>query len=504
MKRKALVSWIGNTDLKASTGASADGDGPVANAVSALKFDEIHLLCDYPKEKWRTYVDWLGQRTPAPIKVYQQSLSSPTNFRDIYAAAELVLSALWKAKGGGFEYTFHLSPGTPSMAAVWILLAKTSYPAQLLQSSKEAGVQIADVPFDIAAEFIPDMLRTADERQVALSEAKPPEAAGFEDIVHRSPVMRQLIAEARRAASRSLPILIEGESGTGKELFAQAIHNASPRAAMKFVAVNCGAIPAELLESEFFGHKKGAFSGAVTDRLGHFGEAHRGTLFLDEIGELPKAMQTKLLRAVQQGEVTPVGQSKPVKVDVRIIAATNRTLVEEVAAGRFREDLLYRLAVAVIKLPPIRDRKGDLTLLIDSMLEYVNRQAAAEVGYHSKKLSASARNLLLQHQWPGNVRELQNTLQRASLWSEGENIGPEVVKRALLAVPTSGRHNDAILDRDIEHGVRLDDLMSEVARHYLQRALAQTKGNKTKAAALLGFKSYQTLTNWLARYRVEA
>ena len=504
MTRKALVCWIGNADLKASSGPSADGDGPVANAVSAIEFDEIHLLCDYSKEKWKRYVDWLGLRTTVPIKVYQQSLSSPTNFRDIYTAAESVLSTLWKAKGAGFEYTFHLSPGTPSMAAVWILLAKTSYPAQLLQSSKEAGVQVADVPFDIAAEFIPDMLRTADERQVALSEAKPPEAAGFEDIVHRSPVMKQLIAEARRAASRSLPILIEGESGTGKELFAQAIHNASPRAAMKFVAVNCGAVPTELLESEFFGHKKGAFSGAVADHLGHFGEAHRGTLFLDEIGELPKAMQTKLLRAVQQGEVTPVGQSKPLKVDVRIIAATNRTLIEEVAADRFREDLFYRLAVAVIKLPPIRERKSDLTLLIDTMLEYVNRQANAEPGYQKKKLSVAARNLLLQHYWPGNVRELQNTLQRATLWGEGESIGPEVIKRALLVVRAGGRRSDAILNRDIEVGVNLKHLMAEVARHYLQRALEQTKGNKTQAAALLGFKSYQTLTNWLDRYRMEA
>lgn len=503
MTRQALVSWIGNTDLKASSGGTVDGDGPVANAVSAIKFDEIHLLCDYPKEKWKGYVDWLGKRTPAPIKVHQQSLSSPTNFRDIYTAAESVLSSLWKAKGGGFEYTFHLSPGTPSMAAVWILLAKTSYPAQLLQSSKEAGVQVADVPFDIAAEFIPDMLRTADQRQVSLSEGKPPVAAGFEDIIHRSPAMKQLIAEARRAAGRSLPILIEGESGTGKELFAQAIHNASARADKKFVAVNCGAIPAELMESEFFGHKKGSFSGAVADRLGHFREANGGTLFLDEVGELPKAMQTKLLRALQQGEVTPVGQSNPMKVDVRIIAATNRTLVEEVAAGTFREDLLYRLAVAVIKLPPIRERKGDLTLLIDSTLDYVNQQAAAEPGYQKKRLSASGRNLLLQHHWPGNVRELQNTLQRASLWAEGESIGPEVIKRALLAVPAGARRNDAILDRDIEVGVKLEDLMAQVARHYLQRALEQSKGNKTQAARLLGFKSYQTLSNWLTRYEMD-
>jgi transcriptional regulator with PAS, ATPase and Fis domain len=180
--------------------------------------------------------------------------------------------------------------------------------------------------------------------------------------------MKRVIALARRVAIRSIPVLIEGESGTGKELMARAIHQASPRAAKPFITVNCGAIPPELVESEFFGHRRGSFTGAVSDRKGHFERADGGTLFLDEIGELPKAIQVKLLRTLQEGEVTPVGSSEARKVDVRVVAATNRTLISEVAEGNFREDLFYRLAVAIIKLPPLRERAGDLSLLIDALL----------------------------------------------------------------------------------------------------------------------------------------
>jgi transcriptional regulator with PAS, ATPase and Fis domain len=186
--------------------------------------------------------------------------------------------------------------------------------------------------------------------------------------------MDRLIQRARRVAIRNVSVLIEGESGTGKELLARAIHRASPRKDRPFIAVNCGAIPAELVESELFGHEKGAFTGATQQRTGHFEAADGGTLFLDELGELPGPAQVKLLRTLQEGEVVRLGSSKPTKVDVRIIAATNRTLTEEIASGRFREDLFYRLAVAVLKLPPLRERSGDLGVLIDHLLAQVNRE----------------------------------------------------------------------------------------------------------------------------------
>ena len=346
------------------------------------------------------------------------------------------------------------------------------------------------------------MLQRSDERLSALAMGAADEDAVFESIIHRSAVMKRVIEQARRVAIRSIPVLIEGESGTGKELMARAIHRASLRKDKSFITVNCGAIPPELVESEFFGHKKGSFTGAATERKGHFELAHGGTIFLDEIGELPKLVQVKLLRTLQEGEVTPVGSSEVRKVDVRVIAATNRTLINEVASGNFREDLFYRLAVAIIKLPPLRERAGDLSLLIDALLKQVN-EASAPIGVKPKKISVAAKNLLLQHPWPGNIRELLNTLQRAAVWSDDETVGQEAIRDAILVTPKGQASNDSILNRPLNSVLALEDLMAGVARHYLQRALEQTKGNKTQAAALLGFRNYQTLTNWMEKYEVE-
>jgi len=312
--------------------------------------------------------------------------------------------------------------------------------------------------------------------------------------------MKRVIAQARRIAIRSIPVLIEGESGTGKELMARAIHNASPRVEKPFIPVNCGAIPPELVESEFFGHKKGSFTGAVSHRRGHFERADGGTLFLDEIGELPKAVQVKLLRVLQEGEVTPVGSSDSKKIDVRIVAATNRTLINEVSNGAFREDLFYRLAVAVIKLPPLRERAGDISLLIDTLLQQIN-DFALETGFRHKKISAAAKNLMLQHTWPGNIRELLNTLQRATILSDDEVISLEAIKDAILISPKA-LPSDDILNRSVEQGLDLETLMAKVATHYIERALDHTHNNKTQAAKLLGFGNYQTFTNWMNRYRI--
>jgi transcriptional regulator with PAS, ATPase and Fis domain len=386
------------------------------------------------------------------------------------------------------------------MAAVWILLAKTRFPAELIESSKERGVRTASVPFDISADFLPDLLREPDERLRQDSAAPPPETPEFADIIHRSRVMSRLIQRARRVAVRNVPVLIEGESGTGKEMLARAIHRASARGKSAFIAVNCGAIPSELVESELFGHEKGAFTGADKARRGHFEEADGGTLFLDEIGELPAPAQVKLLRAIQEGEVVKLGASKPVKVDVRLVAATNRTLTEEIAAGRFREDLFYRLAVAVLTIPAVRERTGDLSLLIEHLLGQVNREYKGQPGFAEKKLSAGARNILLSHPWPGNVRELLNTIRRAAIWSDDALISSEDAREALLPASTSARAE--ILGRPLGKGFNLADLQKEVARHYLGRAMDEARGNKTKAAELVGAPSYQTLTNWLDKYEV--
>jgi DNA-binding NtrC family response regulator len=498
--QKVLVAWVGRTDLRAPAESDVVGLGPIAQALDARTFDEVFLLSDYEDRVVAAYLKWLRTRSKVAIEVIREPLSGPTQFGEIYEAATRAVQRALGKSAPDVALTFHLSPGTPAMAAVWILLGKTRFPAELIESSKDHGVRTASVPFDISADFIPDLLREQDERLRLGSASEPPEAPEFADILHRSRVMVRLIQRARRVAVRNIPVLIEGESGTGKEMLSRAIHRSSPRRDRSFVTVNCGAIPAELVESQLFGHEKGAFTDAKERRVGYFEAANGGTLFLDEIGELPPPAQVKLLRVIQEGEVVPLGATKPLKVDVRVIAATNRTLTQEIAGGRFREDLFYRLAVAVLNIPPLRERTGDLALLIDRLLAQVNREAVSEPGYQEKKLSAGAKNLLLSHGWPGNVRELLNTLRRAAIWTDGAAISSEDVREALLPAIASGPQD--VLARPLGGGFDLQALLKGIARSYLQRAMDEARGSKTKAAELVGLPSYQTLTNWLNKYEV--
>ena len=501
---RVMVSWIGYTDLDAAAGKEGIGAGPVAQALSKREYDEVVFISDHKKERAGLYLEWLAEQpklgSPA-IRVEYRELTGPMNFGEIYQIARDVVRGVCKAHGDGLQLTFHLSPGSPAMAAVWILLGKTMFPAELIESSKQAGVKTAEIPFDIAADFIPDLQSSSDARIADQTSGLPPEAPEFGDIFHRSPEMERVIAMARRAAVRAVSVLIQGESGTGKELLARAIHEASPRQG-KFQPVNCGAIPPELVESELFGHEKGVYTDAKTARKGHFEEAHQGTLFLDEIGELPLAAQVKLLRVLQEGEVTPLGAREPVQVDVRVIAATNRDLVADVAEGRFRADLFYRLAVAVINLPPLRERQGDLSLLIDRLLEQINKkERAADASFPEKQLSAAARNVLLGHSWPGNVRELVNTLHRAVIWSAEATITTDDARNSLL--PMAPPAPDELLNKPLGEGLNVRELIATLERHYLTRALEETDGNKTKAAELIGLGNQTTFTNWLKRNGLE-
>ncbi|MCD6297536.1 MAG: sigma-54-dependent Fis family transcriptional regulator [Deltaproteobacteria bacterium] len=499
--KNILVCWIGITDLNAPGNLEHVGLGPVAQAVQAQNYDEVVVVSDYPEAKVSTYIKWLKTQTSSKIVVYYVKLSGPTNFGEIYEATAKVVSSTLKGRKEDISLTFHLSPGTPAMAAVWIILAKTRFPAELIESSKESGVRTASVPFDISADFIPDLLRKPDKQLQSLSAGLPPEAPEFGDIIHRSQVMEKVIVKARRIAPRSVPVLIEGESGTGKELLARAIHKASPRRNQPFITVNCGAIPADLIESELFGHEKGAFTGADRQRKGYFEAADSGTLFLDEVAELPLPAQVKLLRALQEGEIVRVGATQPIKVDVRIISATNRLLFDETSRGRFRSDLFYRLAVAVLHLPPLRNRPGDLSLLIDKLLEQTNREGKKEPGYLHKKITASAKNLMLNHDWPGNIRELQNTILRAAVWSGGPSIGKEDIEDALI--PQPDKNGSDLLNRSLGNGFNLSEPMKILAQYYLKKALNEAHGNKSQAAKLLGLPSYQTLSNWMKKYDIK-
>lgn len=244
---------------------------------------------------------------------------------------------------------------------------------------------------------------------------------GFSDMIAGAPAMRQVVRLGERAAQSDIPILITGESGVGKELVAQSIMAASKRAGGPFVAVNCGAIPENLVESTLFGHEKGAFTGAVGKHAGKFQEADGGTLFLDEIGELPLDMQVKLLRALQEGEVDPVGSKRPVKVNVRIISATNRDLAEQVAAGAFREDLFYRLNVFPIEVPSLRERKDDIPALVRHFIGRFN----AQEGMNIQDAAPETHALLSAFDWPGNVRQLENSVFRAVVLAEDDKLKPE-------------------------------------------------------------------------------
>lgn len=492
MKNQWLISWIGKNDHECAEGLHFGQKGPISSALSShLKFDRVCLLTNYDADRSSQYCDWLQSTTGYIADLWHIPLSSPTNYAEIYESVTSALHSLG-IPNPETELTFHLSPGTPAMAAIWIMLAKTRFPAKLIQTSREQGLEEVNFFFDLAGDFLPEFLKRSNERIERLSSAAPLEAPEFAGIIHQSNAVRRQIQLAQRFSLFDVPVLILGETGTGKELFAEAIHRASSRQKKPFIVVNCGAIPRELANSELFGHKRGAFTGADADRKGCFQEADGGTLFLDEVGDLPLDTQVRLLRALQQKEISPVGVSRPITVDVRIIAATHRDLAADVAAGKFREDLFHRLAVGILRIPALRDRGTDLSLLIDYFIDRINDDTANLPDSPRKTISQSARSILLSHHWPGNIRELYHTLLRASIWTTISTIEADDIREALLVAPDA---NLPILDRPLTEGFNLAAVIEDVERHYITKAMNQCGHRKKMASTLLGYKNYQTLSN---------
>ncbi|MGQ9532166.1 MAG: sigma-54-dependent transcriptional regulator [Desulfotomaculales bacterium] len=387
-------------------------------------------------------------------------------------APSLVILDLKMPEMDGLEVLRRLRKMNPKLPVIMITAYGTIQTA--IEAMKLGAVDYITKPFDL--DELKIVVRKALELSHLITEVaflRAELAARYDRMVGESPAMQEVRRLIARVAGTDATVLITGESGTGKEVAALAIHQNSPRAKGPFIVVNCAALPEPLLESELFGHEKGAFTGAVARKQGRFELADGGTIFLDEIGEMPPAMQVKLLRVLQEKSFERVGGTETIKVDVRVIAATNRDLKAAIQEGKFREDLYYRLNVVPIRMPALRERKEDIPLLVEYFLQKFRPR------YQAHTISPAAMELLRRYHWPGNIRELQNVIERAMIICQGEEILPEHLPPEIQAAP---RPAGGLIVDFPDEGINLEQLEKEL----IIKALEKTGGNQTRAAQLLG------------------
>jgi len=383
-------------------------------------------------------------------------------------AYDFVLLDVWFPNESGIELLAEIRAASPDTAVIMMSGHATIETA--VQATRLGAFDFLEKP--IALERLLVLLRNARTTQALEAENRRLRAPWGAPLVGESRAIRALLDQIARAGPSPARVLISGEHGTGKELVARALHAASPRHAMPFVAVNCAAIPEELFESELFGHERGAFTGATQARRGRFEEAHGGTLMLDEVADLSARAQTKLLRVLQEGELTRVGGSRPIRVDARVVAATNRDLAAAVAAGGFREDLYFRLAVIPLAVPPLRERREDVPLLVEHFLA----QLARETGRGRRSFSPAAMTALARYDFPGNVRELRNLVERLVIMSPAPRVEVSEVEAVL---PAAG---------DDERVAHLSEAVRDFERQQIELALRAEGGHMTRAAARLGLE----------------
>jgi len=393
---------------------------------------------------------------------------------------DVCLCSLQMGAVDGFAVTRALLEADPDAAVVISTHLRDT--AAVVKAMRTGALDYVNEPHEDLDELV-GILRRAARRRGALRHSRElmrsvPSSTHFHDLVGASPVFLDACRQLLRVAGTDASVLIEGESGSGKELAAKAVHSASPRAAGPLMAVNCAALPPELLTSELFGHVRGAFTGAERDRKGLFLAADGGSLFLDEIGLTRGDFQAKLLRAIETGEVRPVGSEENVRADVRIIAASNTALHELVTAGRFRRDLLYRIDVMKIVMPPLRERRGDVELLAAHFLEHF----ASAAGKPVRGFSPLALGALEAHTWPGNVRELRNAIERAVVYDTDGVVGIEDLP------PPISLERDSAGAGALPEGQGLDEATADLQRRMIRRALGEAAGVKAKAARALGLK----------------
>ncbi len=403
---------------------------------------------------------------------------------------QLCLTDMHLPDGSGLDVVQHIQKNYPQTpVAVITAYGSTEMAVTVL---KAGAFDFVSKPVELSR--LRDLVRNA----LKLSGQHRPKEDYEQRLLGQSSVMLELKETIRKLARSQAPVYISGESGTGKEVVARLIHDLSPRAEKPFIPVNCGAIPSELMESEFFGHKKGSFTGATEDKIGLFQAANEGTLFLDEVADLPISMQVKLLRAIQEKTIRPIGHAKEIPVNIRLLSATHKDLATEVAAGRFRQDLFYRINVIQARIPALRERGDDITLLANTFLQ----RLSDEWGMDAPNLSNSARAALKHYPFFGNVRELQNILERALTLCEGHEILPEHLQLPSNQASTSSKtatptQPQIAINPEQISGESLEDYLLGIEKNLIIKALDDTRWNRTAAAKKLGM-TFRSL-----RYRLK-
>ena len=457
--------------------------GPVLSLLAVRNFDQV-ILFDTPNTRENTRLTNIALEVRHPnlnVAVRDLPLNDPTDYLEILAWLRQHYQEISSVHPQA-DYFISVASGTPQMHACWFLLAASGEMPATLLHIRPLKFVTADRPLleevDLTRPGFPEVRSSLAAPEIP--DLPPPDlekAIRQSGIVGDHPSIHKALETCALLAPSAAPVLILGETGTGKELFARFIHRLSGRPADRFIPVNCGAIPAELVESLLFGHVKGAFTGALRDQAGKFTQAHSGTLFLDELGELPPAAQVKLLRVLQDGVVEPLGAGKGQQVDVRLIAATNKDLRRAVREGQFREDLYYRLNVGEIQLSPLRERRSDIPKLALHVLDRLNARLK-----RPKRLTPAALSRLQGQAWPGNVRDLENALERSALLSNKDLLDADDLQ---IAEPLSAADP---LDHlpEPQPGFSLEDFLRQTRQQLLLRALELSLGNQTAAARLLG------------------
>lgn len=455
--------------------------GPVLTLVNTQQFEKVLLFSTPNTEEINAATkEAICLRYPN-IKVQSRhvTLSDPTDYRTIINSLRLHFSEISSASE---QYFIGLSSGTPQMHACWLLLAASGeIPARMLMTREQKHVT-KDQPLIKEVDInLPEFPKIRSEfwaiEDGSYSGRSVSEAVSELGLVGDHPSMKEAFRRAAALASSDAPVLITGETGTGKELFARLIHLCSERAKKPFEVVNCASLPEHLVESILFGHRKGAFTGAISDLQGKFEKANNGTLFLDELGEMPPIIQAKLLRVLQNGIIEPLGAARSKEVNVRLLAATNKNLQKQIAQGLFREDLFYRLACAEIELPPLRERKSDIPKLALSIWDHLNAKQKKV-----RRLSQAALIQLQECAWQGNVRELAAVLESSMLLSQKDVIEPnDLIIRA--PIQSSGALSEL---PDFVNGFNLEKYLSVLRKQLILKALKIAKDKQSEAARLLG------------------